>query len=298
MELLKSFTGRRVSLPGFAEPVFVADFPGPAGDEQPAQVVLIHGLGGAHTNWGLVGKRLAGRVRTLAVDLSGFGRTPTLGSTKIDRQVELVTALLRAEARQPALLVGNSMGGLIALRVAATAPDRVRSLLLVSPLVPHPRWKPIDRDTLRMLSPGLPLIGPALYRSQLQQGAAAMVHGLMRLLTPNPDRIDPEFIEAQIALAEERLTFPWAIPGLVQAIRSSFLAVIDPDKYFAALAGMRLPVHILHGELDRVVQLIAAKAAIARRPDWQLEVLPGIGHTAMIEDPDLVCSRILERLGT
>ncbi len=297
MELLKSFVGRRVALPGFAEPIFVADFPGPPGDPQPASVVLVHGLGGAHTNWGLVGKRLAGRVRTLAVDLSGFGRTPWLGSSKIERQVELVTKLLAAEARRPALLVGNSMGGLIALRVAATAPERVSSLLLVSPLVPHPRFKPIDRDTLRMLSPGLPLIGPALYRRHLQRsGAAGMVHGLMRLLTPEPERIDPEFIEAQIALAEERRQFPWATPALVQAIRSSFLAVIDPNKYFAALADLRLPTHILHGERDRVVQLIAARAAAARRPDWNLEVLPGIGHTAMIEEPDLVCARILERL--
>jgi pimeloyl-ACP methyl ester carboxylesterase len=297
MELLKSFTGRRVSLPGFDEPIFVADFPGPPGEEKPASVVLVHGLGGAHTNWGLVGKRLSGRVHTLAVDLSGFGRTPRLGSSKIERQVELVTALLRAEAQKPALLVGNSMGGMIALRVASAAPELVSSLLLVSPLVPHPRWKPVDRDTLRMLSPGLPLVGPSLYRRHLKQkGAAGMVHGLMRLLTPEPERIDPEFIEAQIALAEERLGFPWATPALVQAIRSSFMAVIDPDKYHAALSGLRLPVHILHGDRDRVVQLIAAQAAVARRPDWVLEVLPGIGHTAMIEDPDLVCTRILERL--
>ncbi|HNN94113.1 MAG TPA: alpha/beta hydrolase [Pseudomonadota bacterium] len=297
MELLKSFTGRRVPLPGFSEPVFVADFPGPAGTAGAPQVVLVHGLGGAHTNWGLVGKRLSGRVRTLAVDLSGFGRTPWLGSSKIDRQVELVTALLRAEAQKPVLLVGNSMGGLIALRVAATAPELVSSLLLVSPLVPHPRFKPLDPETVRMLSPGLPLIGPYLYERHLaRRGSAALVQGLMRLLATEPDRIDPEFIEAQIALFEERRQFPWALPAFVQAIRSSFLAVIDPNRYFAALSGLRHVPHILHGERDRVVQLIAAQAAVARCPAWRLEVLSGIGHTAMIEVPDLVCERIYERL--
>jgi len=297
MQQQASFTGRQVALPGFDQPVFVADFAGPPGSDGSPQVILIHGLGGAHVNWLPLGQRLRGRAACLAVDLSGHGRTPWLGSSTVERQVALVQALLDQEARRQVVLVGNSMGGLIALRAAMARPDLVASLLLLSPMIPQPPFTPLDRDTAAMLLPGLPIVGPWLYRRRLARlGPLGMVEWLLQLIAARPDEIPSDVKQAHRELASERTSQPWAIPAFVQAVRSCLWTVLRAGAYFQSLAGLRVPTHILHGERDRVVPLSAAKWAIQHRPDWTLEVLPGLGHVPMLEAPDRVCERVLERL--
>lgn len=299
MDLMQSFSGRRVDLAGFEQPVFVADFAGADPDPAPPRVILIHGLGGAHANWLTLGQRLRGRARALAVDLSGHGRTPWLGSSTVERQVELVSALVKKEARGPVLLVGNSMGGMIALRVAATHPDLVSSLLLLSPMIPQPPFTPMDPDTARMLLPGLPLLGPWLYRRRLaKMGVVGMVEWLLGLIVVDPSSVSAELKQAHRDLAIEQASQPWAVPAFVQAVRSCLLTVLRAKRYFASVAAARQPTRILHGDRDRIVPLSAAKSLAKHRPDWTLEVLPGLGHTPMIEAPDLVCERVLQSLPT
>src|SRR5438132_975051 len=83
-------------------------------------MVLVHGLGGSHANWLAVGAGLAAHARVLAPDLPGFGRTPLAGrSARVRANVELLDRLLDAVDGRPAVLVGNSMGGLIAMVEAA-----------------------------------------------------------------------------------------------------------------------------------------------------------------------------------
>src|SRR5690242_11196778 len=110
-------------------PVHVADFGG-AG----RPIVLVHGLGGSYTNWMAVGGALAGRGRVIAPDLLGFGRTPLAGrEPTIAANVAMLGHLLSslgASARAPALLVGNSLGGLLSVLLAAEQPDAVSGLVL------------------------------------------------------------------------------------------------------------------------------------------------------------------------
>src|SRR5438876_959824 len=116
-------------------PVHVADFGG-AGPT----MVLVHGLGGSHANWLAVGPALAAHARVLAPDLPGFGRTPLAGrSAHVHAGVALVDSLLDTVADGPAILVGNSMGGLIAMMQAAACPEKVAGLVLVGPAQPRPR---------------------------------------------------------------------------------------------------------------------------------------------------------------
>src|SRR5438876_7924663 len=96
-------------------PVHLADFGGTG-----PTMILVHGLGGSHANWLAVGPGLAAHARVLAPDLPGFGRTPLAGrSARVRANVELLDRLLDAVAEDPAVLVGNSMGGLIAMMEAA-----------------------------------------------------------------------------------------------------------------------------------------------------------------------------------
>src|SRR2546423_906565 len=96
-------------------PVHVADFGGTG-----PTVILLHGLGGSHANWLRVGARLTRIGRVLCPDLPGFGRTRLAGrDSSLEANQDVVSRLMDVLGTPPALLIGNSMGATIALRVAA-----------------------------------------------------------------------------------------------------------------------------------------------------------------------------------
>jgi len=98
-------------------PIHYADFGGTG-----PTLVLVHGLGGSYVNWLAVAPALARSGRVLALDLAGFGRTP-LGerSAGVHANRVLLDRFLETVAPGPAILVGNSMGGLVAMMEAALA---------------------------------------------------------------------------------------------------------------------------------------------------------------------------------
>jgi cis-3-alkyl-4-acyloxetan-2-one decarboxylase len=102
------------------------------GSGQP--VVLLHGLASSSEAWALVRAELQGKpFRVLAYDLLGFGVSPKpdwLRYTTDDHARMLIAALSRSRLKQPAILVGHSMGCLVAVRVARLRPDLVKHLIL------------------------------------------------------------------------------------------------------------------------------------------------------------------------
>lgn len=109
-----------------------------AADPTAAVVVLLPGTGGTARTWDEVAEGLAPR-RTVAVDLRGHGASDRPGRYSIGLMADDVAALLPRVADRPVDLVGHSLGGLVALRVAAAHPDRVRRLVLEDVGMPHPR---------------------------------------------------------------------------------------------------------------------------------------------------------------
>src|SRR5919107_1400408 len=109
---------------------------GPGDSHEPA--VMVHGLGGAATNWTDLMGQLEDRLHSLAPDLPGFGWSPPPphDDYSLRAHVAAVIALLEATGRGPVHLLGNSLGGTVTLVVAATRPDLVRTLTLVSPALP------------------------------------------------------------------------------------------------------------------------------------------------------------------
>ena len=139
-------------------------------------VVLLHGLGGSTRWWTRNFDALAARHLVAAVDLVGFGRNRRfLGLPAVLPPVEEVSALLARWLEtfaEPVHLVGHSMGGQLAIALAAARPDLVRSLLLVSAagmpfqLDPRPHVRSLPRSLrpaaiARVLVPDVLRAGPA-----------------------------------------------------------------------------------------------------------------------------------------
>src|SRR3954462_2715401 len=115
-------------------PVHYVDFGGPA--DGPL-VVCVHGLGGSHANWLPIAPPLAGPHRVLALDLGGFGLTRGgARGTSVTANTGLLHRFLTELAGEPAILLGNSMGGPDPAVEPAEPPEGVAGLAMLDPALP------------------------------------------------------------------------------------------------------------------------------------------------------------------
>lgn len=292
-----STTERTIDVGG--APVNIVDFGG-----RGAPIVLVHGLGGSATNWLAVGPRLAGLGHTIALDLVGFGRTPPAGRrANLAANRELLHAVLTTVVGAPAMLVGNSMGGAISLMEAAAAPAAVSRLVLVAAAQPAPPGTRVDREVLAAFALySVPWIGEwYMKRRATRLGAEGLVREMMGLCCADPASVAPELIRAHVDIAAERLArMPWANEVFLAAARSVVGSLRQRRKWESMAASVAAPTLVIHGTLDRLVPLAASQRLAQLRPDWTLDVYPGVGHVPMLETPgrfiDSV-TRWLERSG-
>jgi pimeloyl-ACP methyl ester carboxylesterase len=98
-------------------------------------VVFVHGWQADRSVWSEVAAALGPRVRSIAVDLPGFGESNTLpGPFTVERFAEDLRALIETLGAAPAIVVGHSMGGKVASRLAIAAPEVVGGLVLIAPV--------------------------------------------------------------------------------------------------------------------------------------------------------------------
>jgi glycerol-3-phosphate dehydrogenase len=262
-----------------------ADF----GGSGPA-IVLVHGLGGSHANWLAVGDALAGRGRVVAPDLAGFGRTrpAARASSQVNANRALLDRFLDTVIGGPAILVGNSMGGLIALSEAAVSPAKVAGLVLVAPAQPRLSGMRVD-PAVRLVFTlyAIPGVGEwYLRRRAARLGAAGLVTDIMRLCCVDPSRVPTDVVAAHVQLASERLaSMPWANEALLVAARSLLWELRDRRRFQALVPRVTQPTLLIQGTGDRLVPLAASQALAKSRPDWTFEVFDGIGHVPQLEAP-------------
>ena len=128
------YTGPRSRWVDLGIPVRYLDYGGAPG--RPV-IVAVHGLGGAAINWLAIAPLLTPKYRVLAPDLAGHGLTQARGhSTSVRANRRLLHHFLAAVAGEPVILMGNSMGGMIALLQAGTEASTVAGLILVDPALP------------------------------------------------------------------------------------------------------------------------------------------------------------------
>jgi pimeloyl-ACP methyl ester carboxylesterase len=240
-----------------------AEAPGPRGRVVYRQggtgpvLVLLHGANDQSGAWALVAGRLAASRRLVLPDLPGHGESdPKAGPLGIGDLLAGVEAVIEAAAPGArSSLVGNSLGGFLALLYAERHPERVDRVVL------------LNGAAIRA-EPGAAI---SLLPRTREEARATMD----ALTAPESPRV-PAFILDD--LVRRGPTSPLA----------RLLAVPIEDRHVLddRLSGMATPVSLVWGEADRYMPVSYAETVKSRLPSARLEVLPGCGHVPQRECPD------------
>ena len=280
-------------------PVHWIEFtPGDSPDGTP--IVFVHGLGGSHLNWCLIGPKLADGRRAVALDLHGFGLTPASRATAtVQRNTRLLDRFVREVTGTPVILVGNSMGGLISILHTASAPDTVEGLVLIDPALPVPSRIPDRQVGSQFLLYALPGLGELYVRAVMSRRSPELaVRRVIELCFADPSRADPAMLTASVALAAERQRQEHPNAAAFLAASRSLMSVVGQrHRYWEMMASVRVPVLLIGGEADRLVPAASMRQAAARNPRWETVMLPGVGHTPQLEVPDVVTGTLRDWLG-
>ncbi len=239
-----------------------------AGDGAP--VVLIHGSGpgaSAHATWRQCIPALATDHRVLAPDLLGFGLTerPPGLACNLAAWLDHLVGFLDAVKVRRASMVGYSLGGALAIALAARRPERVDGLVLVS-----------SAGLSFPVTEGLTTVWG--YRPGI-----ATMRGLLETLAHNRELVTEEVVEMRYRASVE--------PGVHEAFARLFPApyqrwvdaVATPEPRIGAIPHRTL---IVHGREDRVVPLQTAYRLVQLIPRSQLHVFGGCGHWVPVERAD------------
>jgi pimeloyl-ACP methyl ester carboxylesterase len=235
-------------------------------------IVMVHGLGGQMKNFEYLPlAQLAQRYRLVLLDRPGSGLSPRKdeGKASLAAQARLVAGFIRAlRLPRPPLLVGHSLGGAIALSVALQEPECIAGLALIAPLTHHIDDVPPPFRALAIRSPGWRRFFAHVLAVPL--GMLASRRTLAFIFGPEAAPAD----------------FPVRGGGLLGLRPSAYLGAAadllavehDLPAQQARYGELRLPVHMLYGERDQVLDWRAQGEALkARLPQLQLTVVAG-GH--------------------
>ncbi|HTY71580.1 MAG TPA: alpha/beta hydrolase [Actinomycetes bacterium] len=277
-------------------PVHYVDHGGPS--DAPV-LVCVHGLGGSLVNWAALAPLLTLRCRVLALDLAGFGHTVGGSrSTSVQANQRLLDRFLVEVVGTPAVLVGNSMGGLISVLQAARCPITVTGLVLIDPALPvglRNRPDPWVAATFAALA--VPAIGRTLLaRHRSVTSAEVAATDLLRLCCYDATRVPRHVVDQHVELAALRRAYPDVDAELLTAARSLVWVLADRRRYGAMQRAIDVPVLLLHGDRDRLVPVSCARSAARANPSWRLEIAHDVGHVPQLEAPGWTAERILEFL--
>jgi pimeloyl-ACP methyl ester carboxylesterase len=264
-------------------PVRVLRADGVAGAGEPQ--LLVHGLGGASSNWVDVigGLRRLGPV--VAMDLPGFGHTPAASGTAltVDGHAELVLAVADELGWERFTLHGNSMGGLVSTLLAAEHPDRVERLVLVSPALPPSCPLAMLPPPLTTLTGMVPMVLPS-----------RRPHQLMRLIFTDPEGIRPALLKVMAADSRPRDEQETADHkrALLESTRSIAGLWLDPRRVYRAIDAVQAPTLVLGGTADALVPARVLRKVLARRTDWAGSVLDDHRHALMLDAPEEFLDRV------
>lgn len=261
--------------------------------------VLVHGLGGSWANWADVMPLLAQRGRVVALDLGGHGLTQaTPAQSTVPANLTLLQRFVHSTSPdRPVVVIGNSMGGLLAAQLAALDTRAVAGAVLIDPAIPPtPSARPHPMVVAGFGISSLPFVGPRVLAGQSKRVALEeQVDFTMRLVTSNFDRISPELRRLHLDdTLERRQTIQNADAQYLAATKSVLWQLFRRGRFTRTMYRILQPVLLLHGAQDRLVHVKTARALAAAHPQWTYVEGADKGHTPMLDYPEWVAEEVLD----
>jgi 3-oxoadipate enol-lactonase len=248
-------------------------------------LVLIHGLGGSAANWLALAPILAGRARVLVPELPGHGGSaPLPAAPNLDVYADRVASLAEREEMLPAVIVGHSLGGAVALRLALRRPDAVSDLVLAASAGVSSATRRA-RYALRILGIVRPSRVLARYRRSLSRTVWGRYFAFGHWGAADPGALPPE-------MAEAFLSGPALHTDTVSAAQA-----LVADELRPQLAAVRCRCLVLWGAQDTQLP-VADGFELAQALRAPLRVIPDCGHLLIGERPDACLAAIDELMAT
>lgn len=242
-------------------------------------LLLIHGIGHRREAWGSVPERLAERYDVITIDLPGFGRSPspeTPDSGRVDSLAAQVARWLPSIGVERPHVAGNSLGGIIALHLAATGDAASVTGLSPAGFATRGGMAVATANLVGMRAGSY--VPERVLRTATRSDRIRRV--AMRNLYENADRVTPEqFVDDTLNL--RRSTGFW--PTFRHAARGFQLPEVPED----------LPLTIAWGTKDKLLLPSQAERARAAYPQARIVKMAGCGHVPMVDNPELVV-RVIE----
>jgi pimeloyl-ACP methyl ester carboxylesterase len=239
-------------------------------------VALVHGFGGAASNWALVAPELVRRCRVVVPDLPGHGGSSPLPAPP--RNLDPYADRLAAVLDEPAVLVGHSLGGVAALRLAVRRPELARGLVLAGCAGIGSSTRASERalTLVSLLKPGKRI---SRWRDRVSRSPLlrALVFGFVSVADPRA--LDPFMAEAFLDGSR-----------LYTDARSAGDALVRSDPRLD-LERVQCPALVVHGARDAQVPL-ADGFEYARRLRAPLRTVADCGHLVVGERPRAVVDSI------
>jgi pimeloyl-ACP methyl ester carboxylesterase len=238
-------------------------------------VVFIHGAGFDHSVWTLFARHFSRHNwNVLAIDLPGHGRSEGDSLTSIEAMATWIIAVIDSCGIAQSALVGHSMGSLIALETGARLGTRASRVVLIGSISPMPVSDPILDATANKPNTAHSMLTSFSFSKNNLMGG-----------NPNPGM--------------------WMVSDSMRRYEDEQQAALELDmracnqyqRGLEAAGEITAPTLMLHGDADRLTPLKATQPLLKALIQGRLDVVPGSGHSLMVEDPNHVLDQLKLHLG-
>ncbi len=242
---------------------------------QGAPVVLVHGLGLDHAMWDALAVALALSRTVIRIDIRGHGRSDVGdGHYSLAQLTDNVVAVLDSYGVDATDFVGLSLGGMIGQGLALRYPSRVKKLVLACTTSAYPPE------------------GPAMWQARID---AVEKGGLCAIAETAMQRFFSDTFRAQSAQIVESYKQRLLTNSAKGYIGGCY--AIKALNYTDQLAQISAPTLAISGELDLSAPVAMGQVIASRIPAAQFFVIPGAGHVASAEQPEIFNAQVLKFLG-